>query len=175
MVHIIRRKDNDGINFVLPQNTMGQEEIEEVGNRIIASLGGASKPKTKNAEGIHPIFVTDYFTELCPLAKKKKSNPALSDRFELYIGGIEIANGYSELNDPLEQRERLTQELKEKGKQSTYETLDEDFLTALEYGMPPAGGLGIGIDRLVMTLTGQNSIREVILFPQMRNDHPHHD
>ncbi|PIU40501.1 MAG: lysine--tRNA ligase [Candidatus Omnitrophica bacterium CG07_land_8_20_14_0_80_50_8] len=115
-----------------------------------------------------PVFVTDYFTELCPLAKKSKKNPYLSDRFELYIGGMEIANGYSELNDPIEQRQRLLTELKEKGKDSTYETLDEDFLTALEYGMPPAGGLGIGIDRLVMVLTHQPSIREVILFPQMK-------
>ncbi len=115
-----------------------------------------------------PVFVTDYFTELCPLAKKSKKNPFISDRFELYIGGMEIANGYSELNDPIEQRERLTEELREKGKESTYDTLDEDFLTALEYGMPPAGGLGIGIDRLVMVLTHQPSIREVILFPQMK-------
>jgi lysyl-tRNA synthetase, class II len=119
-------------------------------------------------EKIHPIFVTDYFTELCPLAKKNPKNPALSERFELYLGGMEIANGYSELNNPIEQRERFLEELKEKGKENTYETVDEDFLTALEYGMPPAGGLGIGVDRLVMALTNQNSIREVILFPQMK-------
>ena len=114
-------------------------------------------------------FVTDYFTELCPLARKKKDNPHLSDRFELYIGGMEIANGYSELNDPLDQRSRLERELKEKGKDSTFDALDEDFITALEHGMPPAGGLGIGVDRLVMILTGQPSIREVILFPLLRS------
>jgi len=125
---------------------------------------GADRPDKKD----HPFFVTDYFTELCPLAKKNKKNPALSERFELYIGGMEIANGYSELNDPIEQRERLVAELKEKGKDSTFQTLDEDFLTALEHGMPPAGGLGVGIDRLVMLLTQKPSIREVIFFPQMR-------
>jgi len=125
---------------------------------------GTDRPDKKD----HPFFVTDYFTELCPLAKKNKKNPHLSERFELYIGGMEVANGYSELNDPIEQRERLVAELKEKGKDSTFQTLDEDFLTALEHGMPPAGGLGIGIDRLVMLLTQKPSIREVIFFPQMR-------
>lgn len=126
--------------------------------------------KDMKGDVIHPVFVTDYFTELCPLAKKSKENPGISERFELYIAGMEVANGYSELNDPIDQRARLLEELKEKGKESTYETLDEDFLTALEHGMPPAGGLGIGIDRLVMVLTGQSSIREVILFPQMRSE-----
>jgi lysyl-tRNA synthetase class 2 len=118
----------------------------------------------------HPVFVTDYFTELCPLAKKDPKNPAISERFELYIAGMEVANGYSELNDPVDQRERLVAELREKGRESTFQTLDEDFLNALEHGMPPAGGLGIGIDRLVMVLTGQSSIREVILFPQMKKE-----
>lgn len=114
----------------------------------------------------HPVFVTDYFSELSPLARRNKSNPALSDRFELYVGGMELANGYSEQNDPLEQRERFVEALKEKEK--TSDTIDEDFVTALAHGMPPAGGLGIGIDRLVMLLTDQPSIREVILFPQMK-------
>lgn len=116
----------------------------------------------------HPIFVTDYFTELCPLAKKKKDNPFLSERFELFIGGMEVANGYSELNDPLEQRERLEAELRDRALEHASDRIDEDFLTALEHGMPPAGGLGIGMDRLVMLLLNQSSIREVILFPQLR-------
>ena len=114
----------------------------------------------------HPIFVTDYFSELSPLARRSKKNPALSDRFELYMSGIELANGYSEQNNPLEQRERFVEALKEKEK--TSDAIDEDFVTALAHGMPPAGGLGIGIDRLVMLLTDQPSIREVILFPQMK-------
>lgn len=138
--------------------------------QLINIVGEMLEPGTNLSKGGHPIFVTDYFTELCPLAKKNKQNPFLSDRFELYIGGMEVANGYSELNDPIDQRERLVQELKEKGKESTFETLDEDFILALEHGMPPAGGLGIGIDRLVMVLTGQPSIREVILFPQMKKE-----
>lgn len=136
--------------------------------QIINIVAELLEPGKSDSQKQHPVFVTDYFTELCPLAKKNPKNPAISERFELYIRGMEVANGYSELNDPLEQRERLTAELKEKGKESTYQTLDEDFLTALEHGMPPAGGLGIGVDRLVMVLTGQPSIREVILFPQMK-------
>ena len=138
-------------------------------SQLVNIVGEMLEPGTEFSKKENkPVFVTDYFTELCPLAKRSKKNPFLSDRFELYIGGMEIANGYSELNDPIEQRERLLEELREKGKDSTYETLDEDFITALLYGMPPAGGLGIGIDRLVMVLTHQPSIREVILFPQMK-------
>jgi len=116
-----------------------------------------------------PVFVTDYFAELSPLARRNKKNPHLSERFELYVGGMELANGYSEQNDPIEQRARLEEELKDKGRQAMGQTLDEDFVEALLHGMPPAGGLGIGIDRLVMLLTHQPSIREVILFPQMKS------
>ncbi len=114
----------------------------------------------------HPVFVTDYFSELSPLARRNKKNPNLSDRFELYVGGMELANGYSEQNDPIEQRQRFIEALKEK--ERTSDKIDEDFIDALSHGMPPAGGLGIGIDRLVMLLTHQPSIREVILFPQMK-------
>ena len=114
-----------------------------------------------------PTFITDYFTSLCPLAKTKKDNPLISERFELYIAGLEIGNAYSELNDPIEQRSRFQEEIKELiGDEK--KTLDEDYILALEHGMPPAGGLGIGIDRLVMLLTDQPSIRDVILFPLLR-------
>ncbi len=115
----------------------------------------------------NPVFVTDLFTELCPLARKKKDDPLLSERFELFIGGLEVANAYSELNDPLEQRARLQEELKDLPAEET-RSLDEDFLVALEHGMPPAGGLGIGIDRLVMLFCDQPSIRDVILFPLLK-------
>lgn len=116
--------------------------------------------------GAHPVFVIDIFTELCPLAKKKRDNPLLSERFELFIAGLEIANAYSELNDPLEQQKRFEEDQPAGGQKKG--KIDEDFVEALEYGMPPAGGLGIGIDRLVMLLTNSPSIREVILFPQLK-------
>jgi lysyl-tRNA synthetase, class II len=112
----------------------------------------------------HPVFITDIYTELCPLAKKKKNEPLLSERFELFMGGMEIANAYSELNDPTEQRERFLLQAKD----DCNPKIDEDFVEALEYGMPPAGGLGIGIDRLVMLFTNQTSIKDVILFPQLK-------
>ncbi|MEE8317306.1 MAG: lysine--tRNA ligase [Candidatus Omnitrophota bacterium] len=112
-----------------------------------------------------PIFVVDLFSELCPLAKRKKDNPLLTDRFELFISGMEVANAYSELNDPIEQKKRFEEQLVG---QEGVKKIDEDFIRALEYGMPPAGGLGIGIDRLVMLFLDQPSIRDVILFPQLK-------
>lgn len=115
----------------------------------------------------NPAFVTDYFTSLCPLAKSKKDNPFISERFELYISGLEIGNAYSELNDPIEQRRRFEEEIKELTTDEK-KAVDDDYVVSLEHGMPPAGGLGIGIDRLVMLLTDQPSIRDVILFPLLR-------
>ena len=115
-------------------------------------------------EIVNPVFFTEYFTFLCPLAKTMPKNPGVSQRFEVFIGGLEIGNAYSELNDPVEQRKRLTEDL-EDDVETGNRNVDEDFLHALEYGMPPAGGLGIGIDRLVMLLTDAASIRDVMLFP----------
>ncbi|MDD4899501.1 MAG: lysine--tRNA ligase, partial [Candidatus Omnitrophica bacterium] len=117
--------------------------------------------------GLNPVFVTDYFASMCPLAKNKKDNPLISERFELYIAGMEVGNAYSELNDPLEQKKRFEEEIKDL-KMQEQKNVDEDYCLALEHGMPPAGGLGIGIDRLVMLLTGQTTIRDVILFPLLR-------
>jgi len=120
---------------------------------------------------VNPTFVTDYFTSLCPLAQTKQESPLISERFELYIAGMEIGNAYSELNDPVEQKSRFEEEITDLQKDEE-KGVDEDYILALEHGMPPAGGLGIGIDRLVMLLTDQPSIRDVILFPLLRPQQP---
>ena len=130
-------------------------------SHIVNLVADLVTPQTKG----RPVFMTDYYTVISPLAKSRVDNPEIAERFELFVAGMEIANGYSELNDPIEQRRRFEEQVKEKGEESQ---IDEDFLRALEYGMPPAAGLGIGIDRFLMLLANKSSIREVILFPQLK-------
>ena len=115
---------------------------------------------------IAPTFVIDYPAALCPLAKLKKDNPKFAERFELFIARMEVANAYTELNDPAEQYKNFLTQLR--GQEESLTKMDNDYITALKYGMPPAGGLGIGIDRLIMVLTGAASIRDVVLFPLLR-------
>ena len=118
---------------------------------------------------IQPTFITDYPKEMSPLCKRHRNNPDLTERFELMVNGKELANAYSELNDPIDQLERFQEQLRlsEKGDDEAM-FIDMDFVRALEYGMPPTSGMGIGMDRLVMLLTGQTAIQEVLLFPQMK-------
>jgi lysyl-tRNA synthetase class 2 len=141
-------------------NTMGKAKIidEIFGEKVEGKL-------------IQPTFITDYPIEMSPLAKKHKSKPGLVERFEAICNGKEICNAFSELNDPIDQRKRFEEQL-ELGKRGDEEAmvLDEDFLRALEFGMPPTAGLGIGMDRLAMIMTNSNSIQDVLFFPQMKED-----
>jgi lysyl-tRNA synthetase class 2 len=140
------------------------EDGEPLGKIIMAIFEGLVEPKL-----VQPTFVTQYPVEVSPLARKNASNPTIVDRFELYIYGREIANAFSELNDPVDQRERFLMQLKEReaGDDEAHE-MDEDYINMLEYAMPPTAGEGIGIDRLVMLFTNSASIRDVILFPHLR-------
>lgn len=154
------RKVAKKLNVDVTPDMSGSKIIDEI-------FGEYVEPKL-----IQPTFITDHPLEMSPLAKKHRDNPRLVERFEPVIGGKEVGNAFSELNDPQDQRERFMEQMKmaERGDEEA-QMLDEDFLRALEIGMPPTAGLGIGVDRLTMLLTNQPSIRDVILFPQMRPEH----
>ena len=157
---------------------MSEEEIREVCKKLNMEIDETmGKGKLIDeifgefCEGtyIQPTFITDYPIEMSPLTKKHRDNPNLTERFELMVNGKELCNAYSELNDPIDQYERFVEQMKlsEKGDDEAM-VIDKDFVRALEYGMPPTSGMGIGMDRLVMLMTGQTTIQEVLFFPQMR-------
>jgi lysyl-tRNA synthetase class 2 len=159
-------------------STMSDAELRAVGERVgVEKTATLGRPKLMDEifqalverKIDAPTFVIDYPVELSPLAKPKRGNPALTERFELFSRGTELANAFSELNDPLDQRRRFEAQarLRAQGDEEAV-GVDEDYLRAMEYGMPPMGGVGIGVDRLFMYLTGTHHIRDAILFPTMR-------
>ena len=117
---------------------------------------------------VGPVFITDYPASICPLTKRKRTDPSIAERFELFVRGCELANAYTELNDPDLQDKLFRAQLEGQKEEDSMAKMDHDFIRALRYAMPPAGGLGIGMDRLVMMLTNTTSIREVILFPLLK-------
>ncbi|MDD6584114.1 MAG: lysine--tRNA ligase [Bacteroidales bacterium] len=157
-------KSEDEIRQICKELNMETDETMGKGKLIDEIFG-------EFCEGtyVQPTFITDYPIEMSPLTKKHRTNPLLTERFELMVNGKELANAYSELNDPIDQEERFVDQLRlsEKGDDEAM-FIDQDFLRALQYGMPPTSGIGIGIDRLVMLMTGQTQIQEVLFFPQMR-------
>jgi lysyl-tRNA synthetase class 2 len=147
------RARNLRVDFAAPYGNLLVEIFEEVAESQL----------------VQPTFISGYPIEVSPLARKNDENPALVDRFELYIGARELANGFSELNDPVDQRQRFLQQMAARAAgDETASPIDEDYVRALEFGMPPAAGEGIGVDRLVMLFTDSPSIRDVILFPLLR-------
>jgi lysyl-tRNA synthetase class 2 len=147
-------------------NSISEDQIAKIGGKELLELFESSVEENL----IEPTFVIGYPVEVSPLSRRNNENPEIADRFELFIGGKEIANGFCELNDPDDQADRFREQVKAKdtGDKEAM-SFDEDYVTALEHGMPPAVGVGIGIDRLVMMITNQTSIRDVILFPQLKS------
>jgi lysyl-tRNA synthetase class 2 len=168
--------DPGGLDDRALRNHAREAGVEDLETKGRAALLDALFKARVEPQLVQPVFVCDHPTELSPLAKRKRggaADPPVSERFEMFVVGREIANAFSELNDPLEQRRRFEEgALRRDNDDDEAHPVDEDYLRALEYGMPPTGGLGVGLDRLVMLLTGQASIRDVILFPALRPELP---
>jgi lysyl-tRNA synthetase class 2 len=162
-----------GIYADVNSRSLDSEDLsnEETARRIAFIFESVSEEHL-----LSPTFIKDFPKPISPLSKASPADPTVAERFELYVAGMEIANGFSELNDPVEQHQRFEEQTRqrERGDDEAMQ-MDEDYIRALSYGMPPAAGIGIGIDRLVMLLTNRKSIRDVILFPHMRPAAPHHD
>ncbi|HMK38683.1 MAG TPA: amino acid--tRNA ligase-related protein, partial [Bacteroidota bacterium] len=164
----LRGKDAGELRRIANELHVETDPADGAGSIIDAIFGDRVEDRL-----LQPTFITDYPLEMSPLAKRHRSEAGLVERFEAICNGQELCNAFTELNDPLDQRARFEEQMRAKAKgESEIQPLDEDFLRALEYGMPPTAGLGIGIDRLTMLLTGEESIRDVILFPQMKPETP---
>lgn len=163
-IDFYRYRDVEALTEVARERGVHPEAGASWGTVLDALMSEFVEPKL-----VQPTFIFDYPTEISPLAKRKVDDPSVVERFELFALGYEIANAYSELNDPVDQRERMLEQASKKDEgDDEAELADEDFLVAIEHGMPPAGGLGIGVDRVVQLMTNEHSLREVILFPTMR-------
>jgi lysyl-tRNA synthetase, class II len=164
-VDILANRDLASLQAAMRERGHDVPENEETWGQLVDHL----LTKFVEPELIQPTFLIDYPVEISPLAKRHRSDPSLTERFEAFAGGMEIANAFTELNDPDDQRARFEQQRRYAAEgDAEAQPFDEAFLQALEHGMPPTGGIGIGIDRLVMLITGQQTIREVVLFPAMR-------
>jgi lysyl-tRNA synthetase class 2 len=159
----------EGILGLLERQTAFRSQISHFKSLPYGYLLGEVFDHVAEAHLISPTFIIEFPTELSPLSKQNQDDPRFVDRFELFISGMEIANGFCEINDPADQRSRFEAQMKlrERGDEEAM-LIDDDYIRALSYGMPPTAGEGVGIDRLVMILTNQHSIRDVILFPHMR-------
>jgi lysyl-tRNA synthetase class II len=177
--HLIFEADNPDELIEARQEAIKQIDLQAIWNKVIESPSREQLHDFNNIGFLFerfvepqlesPTFINDFPKPLSPLSKASPSDPTIAERFELFIAGMECANGFSELNDPVEQYQRFADQVsqRERGDEEAM-VMDEDYIRALSYGMPPAAGIGIGIDRFVMLLTGKQSIRDVILFPHMR-------